>query len=261
MSETEQYLTGQMRPHHPALLASFQAESEALVRALTPDLDIPYGDHPRQRLDFFQSTRPWRGTLAWFHAGYWQARDKADFRFIAPPLLDLGLDVALVNYPLCPDVDLPGLLAAARESVPAVLRLAADRGRGGRSLIAAGHSAGAHISVELALTDFRLPEPPIASVLGVSGVYDLAPLIATPLNAKLGLDEASAHALSPVHRLRPGLPPGLFVVGGGETAAFIDQNARMHRAWLAAGASSVIQVVDGADHFTVLRALPAPISG
>jgi arylformamidase len=256
---TEQYLTGQMRPHHPALLAAFQTESDAAVVAWRPDIDVRYGPHPRQTFDFFKSPKPGNATLAWFHAGYWQARDKAQFRFLAPGLLDLGIDVAMVNYPLCPEVDLPALTDAARGAVPAILTHAATLGRGGRSLIAAGHSAGAHLAVELALTDWRafgLADPPISAVLGVSGVYDLTPLIGTPLNVALRLDAETARACSPVHRVVRAMPPALFVVGGAETPAFPEQNERMRALWAKAGNRTEALVVAGADHFTLLRDVP-----
>ncbi|HLN09677.1 MAG TPA: alpha/beta hydrolase [Xanthobacteraceae bacterium] len=261
MNDTAQYLTDQVRPHHASLLAAFQGESDAAAVALKAALDVRYGPHPRQTFDFFQSEAPWRGTLAYFHAGYWQARDKSQFRFLAPDFLIYGIDVAFINYPLCPDVDLPTLVEAARASLPALLKCAAGRGRGGTHVVAAGHSAGAHLSVELALTDWSvrgLPASPVAAVAALSGVYDLEPLVRTPLNDKLGLDTATARALSPIHRLRGGLPPALFVVGGDETPAFRQQNARMHEAWRRAGNASETLVVDGTDHFTLLRALPAP---
>lgn len=249
---TAQYLTGQMHPHHGPLLEAFQRESDAAVAAHHPALDLRYGPHPRQAFDLFVGTEPARGTLAWFHPGYWQARDKAQFRFLAPGFLARGIDVALVNYPLCPDVTLAELVAATRAAVPAVLAEAARRGRGGTALVAAGHSAGGHIAAELALSDWG-GAAPIAAVAAWSGVYDLAPLLGTPLNAKLRLDTDTARALSPIRGVRAGMPPALFAVGGAETAAFRNQSAAMAAAWRAAGNTADLLVVPDADHFTLLR--------
>ncbi len=254
MDATQQYMTGQMRPGFPALLAAYQHESDAVALSAR---DVRYGPHPRQVFDFVQGEAPWRGTLAYFHAGFWQSRDKALFRFIAPALAAKGIDVALVNYPLCPDVTLPALVDAARAAVPAVLAHAAGLGRGGTSLIASGHSAGGHLAVELALTDWG-GAAPVAAVAALSGVYDLEKLIETPLNDKLLLDRATARAMSPVHRARGGMPPALFAVGGTETPAFIGQNAAMHAAWTQAGNPSHCLVVEGADHFSLLRDLQRP---
>jgi arylformamidase len=250
---TAQYMSGQMRAHHPDLLAAFQRESDAAAAAPDAALDIAYGPHPRETFDFFAGPGERRGTLAFFHAGYWQSRDKSQFRFLAPALLARGFDVAMVNYPLCPDVDLAALVEAAREAVPAIRARA-----GGSRLMAAGHSAGAHIAVELALTDWRargLDASPIAAVVALSGVFDLEPLRSTPLNDRLRLDEDAARANSPIHRVVWGMPPALFAVGGGETDAFRAQNAAMHAAWTAAGNSGAVMEIAAADHFTLLRKL------
>jgi arylformamidase len=251
---TQQYLTGQMRPSFPALFEAFQRDSDAV--ALTA-ADIRYGPHPRQIFDVIASPAPWRGTFVYFHAGYWQARDKSLFRFIAPGLIPHGIDVALVNYPLCPDVSLAQLVAATRAAIPAVLDHAARTGRGGASVIAAGHSAGAHIAVELALTDWPAASP-IAAVVAISGIYDLDPLRSTTLNDKLRLDPATARAMSPIHRVRGGMPPALFTLGETETAAFHAQNDAMCDAWQRAGNPAETLVITGEDHFSLLNSLTRP---
>ncbi len=261
MDPTTQYMTGQMRPHYGELFDAFQRESDAVAAAPNATLDIAYGAHPREVFDFFAAPDGARGVLAYFHAGYWQSRDKSLFRFLAPAFVASGIDVAMVNYPLCPDVSLPALVEATRRSVPAVLRHAATLGRYGTRLVASGHSAGAHIAAELALTDWRqrgLTASPIAAVAALSGVYDLEPLIETPLNDRLRLDATTARAMSPIRRVRGGMPEALFVVGGTETPAFIDQNAAMHEAWIAGGNAGTRMAIDDEDHFSLLRALQRP---
>lgn len=251
---TWQYVTGQMRPTFPALLDSYQRDSDAVCLTAA---DVAYGPHPRQVFDVVTGTAPWQGTLAYFHAGFWQSRDKSLFRFIAPLLARQGIDVALVNYPLCPDVTLPQLVAATRAAVSAVLAHSRAAGRGGARLIAAGHSAGGHIAVELALSDWQAALP-ICGVAALSGVYDLEPLLGTPLNDKLRLTRPVARAMSPVRRVRTGIPSALFVAGGAETPAFQAQSAGMHEAWRNAGNTSEHVVVEGADHFSLLRAFQQP---
>jgi arylformamidase len=99
---------------------------------------------------------------------------------------------------------------------------------------------------------------PVGAIAALSGVYDLAPLIDTPLNDKLRLDPLTARALSPIHRVRAGMPPALFAVGGTETPAFLAQNEAMHTAWTKAGNRSACLVVPGADHFSLLQDLQRP---
>ena len=258
-----QYVQGQARPTFAALLAAYEAEGASAIAAQPCLLDLPYGPTERQRFDFFPAPGRSSATLIYLHAGYWQSRDKANFRFIAPAFTQRQLNVALVNYPLCPVVSLAALVETVRTCVPAVLAQVAASGHPAQALIAAGHSAGAHLAVELALS--RWPElgarsQAVDGVLALSGIYDLAPLLDTSLNIKLSLDADSASALSPLHRVQSGAAPALFVVGGDETPAFLAQNQRMHQAWQAAGNSSAAQVVASADHFSLLRALIAPDS-
>jgi arylformamidase len=246
---TQAYLTGQLHPSQTPLLAEYAAQSEAAVAAYAPLLDLAYGAHERERFDLFVAPAPWRGTLAYVHAGYWQGRDKAQFRFIAAPFMAAGIDVALVNYPLCPEVSVRRIVRSAAASIPRILDAARALGRGGAGLIAAGHSAGGHIAAELALGGAAME-----AVIAISGIYELAPLLATSLNEKLRLDAGEARAMSPLHRVGGALPPALFMVGGRETPEFRAQSEAMHRAWQAAGRSTYREI-EGADHFSVLRAL------
>lgn len=252
-----QYLTGQMNASQPALLASYEEESAAAL-ALRPALDLRYGPHPRQSFDLFEATDA-IGTLAYFHAGYWQSRDKAQFRFLAPAFLQAGVNVAFVNYPLCPDVTLAALTDAVRDSVAAIAKVTSRSAASG--FVAMGHSAGAHLSVELALSDWQargLSQNPLRGIVALSGVYDLAPLVATPLNDKLRLDRASAEAASPIHRVTRGMPPALFAVGGSETDAFRHQTTNMLAAWERAGNRGEALIVEGRDHFSLLRSVQDP---
>ena len=88
-----QYVTGQGRPGFATLLPDFEARSAAVASAGV--LDIRYGEAARETFDFFPATGTARGLLVYFHAGYWQSRDKSLFRFIAPAFTARGLQVAL----------------------------------------------------------------------------------------------------------------------------------------------------------------------
>lgn len=242
-----EYIDGQLRPSHPALFEQFAADNERAVSACQPELDLDYGPHPRQTLDLFRTGQPRRGVVAYFHAGYWQSRDKSGFRFLAPPLVADGFDVAVINYPLSPELSVMEIVAAAQPALPALAALTGEA-----PLILAGHSAGAQMAIELAMAG---PAVPITGIVAISGVFDLEPLLETTVNAKLGLDTASARAASPLHRVRPGAPPTLFAVGALETRAFQDQTAAMAQAWADAGNAASEMTVPEADHFSILTAL------
>jgi arylformamidase len=261
--QEEAFVTGQRRPHWPATIAALEAAGAAV--ATLPDFvaDVAYGPHPRQHYDLLPGRGEVRGIVAYFHPGYWQMRDRTIGRCVLPVFANLGFDAATVGYPLAPEASVGEITEAVRAVVPSLL--AEARRRHGRALpiVAAGHSAGAHLAVELATTDWAargLAPPPIAALVGLSGVYDLEPLIATSLNAALRLDAESARAASPIHRVGHLGAPALFAVGAAETAAFRDQNARMGALWRGAGHAARTIESDGDDHFTLIERLIAPPS-
>jgi arylformamidase len=254
-----QYLTGQARPGFPALFEAFERRSAEAVRDSACELDLRYGTAERCTFDFFDAGLAARGVLVYLHAGYWQWRDKAGFRFIAPALVRRGLHVAMVNYPLCPTVTLADLTETVRTAVPAVL----GRVDAALPLVAMGHSAGGHLAMEMALTDWTargLPMATVAGVIALSGLYDLAPLAQTSLNANLRLDAQTAAAASPLYRATPDGAPLLLAAGADETPAMREQSRRMHEVWLAMGNPSVLHFEPDADHFSLLQPLVAPRS-
>lgn len=259
-----QYVEGQGRPGFAALLSQFQRDSDQVARQPGAQLDLPYGDHPRQVLDWFPAEGAAQGVMLYLHAGYWQSRDKSLFRFLAPAFQARGFHVALANYPLCPEVSLDALMSAVAPSVAALATHVRQRGDGSLPLVVAGHSAGAHLASVLGLTQGALASDDPARVDGVwaiSGIYDLAPLVQTSLNEKLRLDAEAARRLSPLRMATAAPVPAVWLVGGAETPAFLAQNAQMHQRWQ--GAFSACVEVPGADHFTVLQdwtALRGPVA-
>ena len=257
-----QYVVGQMRPDFPALLARFQQASDALAASTSnAQFDQRYGGAEREVYDFFPAQGPVRGHLVYFHAGYWQSRDKALFRWLAGAFAPQGVDVFLVNYPLCPDVALASLTDSARRATRAI---AVRVGASGQPLVVAGHSAGAHLATEMALTpglglrgEGGAP-PNVHAIVALAGIYDLAPLTATTLNDRLRLDDPAARANSPLWRVAGGAPPALFAVGAEETAQFHEQATRMHHAWRAAGMASEVVAVPAAHHFSLLQDWASP---
>lgn len=253
------YVSGQARPGFTALFAQFEDANVCALEGRTWYLDLPYGAGARQTFDLCLARAEPIGTVLYFHAGYWQSRDKSQFRFLAPALSDGGYNVALVNYPLCPDVTLPELTSCVGD-VAAAVSVALPAAQREVPLIVSGHSAGGHLSVELALSQGAdTPKSVrIAGIVAISGIYDLVPLVQTSLNNKLRLDESVARMCSPASRVREHMPPAIFLVGGTETPEFLRQSEEMATAWSEAGNVSYYWPVGEDDHFSVLSQLSAP---
>lgn len=254
-----QYVTGQARPGFAALFNAFALANEAALAQSEWMLDLVYGEHPRQRIDIAVAKGTAKGTVLYFHAGYWQSRDKSQFRFLAPSMTQAGFNVAFVGYPLCPEVSLAELTRSVSNALPAVIK-ALPQSSSPLPIIIAGHSAGAHLSIEIALAQSdRTPENQrITGLVPISGIYNLSPLLETSLNERLRLDPSSAQETSPVFRTRAGMPPATFLVGGTETPAFLEQNRQMAEAWSQAGNWADHHAQAGMDHFSLLSALSKP---
>ena len=254
-----QYVAGQSRPTFAALFEEFAIANASALANGEWRQDLVYGIHPRQRFDLCLAGGTAVGTVLYFHAGYWQSRDKAQFHFLAPALTKVGFNAAFVGYPLCPEVSLEELTISVRAAIPAVVNALRALNKP-LPLIVVGHSAGAHLSIELALSQSE--ETPvnhrIAGLVPISGIYDLSPLLETSLNDRLRLNPQTARAGSPVLRARAGMPPATFLVGGTETPEFLRQNREMAQAWTLAGNRADHHELEGLDHFSLLSALSQP---
>ena len=100
-----------------ASLAQWAKESAALYRQAEVHRDLRYGPAPRQRLDFFPARSAGRPTVFFIHGGYWQWCDKEDESFVARGPLAHDLNVAVVEYTLCPGISLDGMVVEIHAAV------------------------------------------------------------------------------------------------------------------------------------------------
>ena len=236
-------------PDHPAVMQRWRESAEA-ARAARPPVEIAYGPGPREVMDLFEAA-PGAPIAVFLHGGYWQALDKGWFSGLAPVLNSQGVSLAIPSYDLAPAVRLGDILRQVRTAVDAV------RARNGARPVVFGHSAGGHMAACM------LSEGRASAAVAISGVFDLAPLIQTSLNAALDLDAREAAALSPIHWPVPnGSTPGGTVldcvVGGDESPEFLRQSRMMADHWAARGVETRYEALPGLNHFTVLDPLFDP---
>ena len=180
------------------IFASWRERSERTRgRAVAADLDLPFGPTTRQMLDIFwpDATRA-APVVLFIHGGYWQALHPRDLSFVAEGLNAHGVGVALAGHDLAPDVPLDTIVSQARAAAVYLFQ------RIHRRFAVTGHSAGGHLAAALTATawsnvDPRVPDDMVPCGLGISGIYELAPLVHTTMNEKLNLSEDEALRLSP----------------------------------------------------------------
>jgi arylformamidase len=230
----------------------WKARSERLRATRKPELDLKYGDTPRERLDFYASGKPKAPTLMFIHGGYWQMNDKENFNFIAEGPLAHGVNVAVVEYTLAPEARMDRICAEIRRSVDWLLANLARLGGDPTKLFVSGHSAGGH------LTAIAMGNPAMAGGIAISGIFDLEPIRLNYLNDKLKLDEAEAARNSPLQHLPSRAGALVATVGAAELPELVRQSADYAKAWSASGLKGKYLPLPDHDHFSVLEELANP---
>jgi len=238
-------------PESAEIFKGWSARS-AQLRSLHPEhLDLAYGPLARQKFDFFAAGKG-SPVLVFIHGGYWQARSKDDFSFLAEHFLAAGISVAMVGYPLGPDASMDEIVASARTAVRTIAGQASALGGDPRRLMISGWSSGGHLAT------MALNEVPSLGGLAISGIYELEPLIGSYLNDKLHLDLAVAKRNSPILHLPGTSAPLAMYAGSAELSELRRQSAEYAAARREAGLAVEFQEIAGANHYTILNSLLEP---
>lgn len=181
--------------------------------------------------------------LIYIHGGYWQALSADDSRFNATDAQRLGISLHAVEYTLAPAASVEDIIRECLIDIVRVINVAKPS-----QVVLAGSSAGAHLAAMCARD--AVVAPILSGVALLSGVYDVRPLVATPTNDALRLDENTATRVSPqLLNASQQLRNALLAVGEHESSEFIRQNAEYAQHLINAGTNVVCEVVAQRDHF------------
>ncbi len=248
-------------PEHPGLLAEWAAKSAAWEEeAPRKALDVPYGDSDAEMLDLFFADAADAPVHMYIHGGYWQSNTRKSSSFVARPLVDAGAHVAVVDYGLCPAVTIDEIGRQIRAALAWLWREAERFGGDPDNVTVSGHSCGGQLVGMAIATDWGefadgLPRDLVKGGVSVSGLFDLAPLVDTTINDKVGMDLETARRNSPLFMAPATLAPLALYWGGDEADAFRWQAETMAEAWGKKGAKTVAKAIPGANHFTVLTGM------
>ncbi|QJR14042.1 alpha/beta hydrolase [Usitatibacter palustris] len=237
-------------PEHPKFFERWERDSEFARKSLSSRLDLAYGPDPRHRIDLFPAKNP-RGTLIFIHGGYWRALDKRMFAWLAPSWVAAGVNVANVNYRLCPQVGLDDITEDVLSATNLLMAQEFTQG----PVVVSGHSAGGYqVAALFATPRDRLAFDPARIVGGVSisGLFELEPLLHYSANEDLRLDLDSARRLSLLEARRTITAPLVVAAGGAETSEFQRQSLDFADAWSPQTRTSLI--LPGLNHFSILDA-------
>jgi arylformamidase len=251
-------------PDHPQIFARWAEQSAATRRLRACLIDLVFGEASGERLDLFPARNDSAPLLVFIHGGYWRSLDKSDFSWIAPPFVNHGVSVALLNYGLAPKTPLEEIVRQTLRAHAWLYRNADRLGFDPNRIYTAGHSAGAHLTAMMMAALWPvfgadLPADLVKGGLAVSGIYDLEPLVPAPfLKSDLQLTARRARGLSPVH-LPPATDRPLYTaVGALESGEFRRQTALIGKAWPRNLARTI--PMPNLHHLNVIEALANPAS-
>jgi arylformamidase len=232
------------------LMDDFGLQSAAARTMPGALLGLRYGPGERNLIDYFPAKCP--GPLVIFiHGGYWQARAKESFSYIADAMVPHGLHVALVGYTLAPEATLGGIVQEVKNAIAWLQANAANYGGDPSCMVVCGWSAGGH------LTAMCLDEPGVVGGLAVSGIYDLEPMLLSYVNDKLALEQQDVAPLSPM-QLALSTKPLVVAFGDDELPELQRQSKAFFNLRQQAGKPGSLLPLAGLNHFTILEDLGNP---
>lgn len=237
----DQYNNGKRVADAPGIFARWRAEAAAARRALAGRLDISYGADDTESFDLFSpeggASRGLRPVVVFIHGGYWRSLSKSEFSWIAPPYVERGVKVAVLDYGLAPGYPLETIVRQNLAAVAWIWTHAKDLGIARDRIVVVGHSAGGHLTAMMLAARWRefdrsLPDDVVQGGVAISGLFDMEPLRHAPyLNADLQLTLDRVAPLSPLYMKPATDAPLITAVGGDESDEFKRHTREIGIAW------------------------------
>lgn len=246
------YANAKYIPGSETIVSEWNTSAETYRKEAKADLDVAYGTRPREKFDLFYPDSHPKGLVIFIHGGYWLDFDKSSWSHLAAGCVQKGWAVCLPSYDLCPDVRIHDIT----QQIGAAINKAASLVDG--PLHITGHSAGGHLAVRMGCISTPLdagPKARIKNIVGISGLYDLNPLMLTSMNKDLKIDETEAARESPV--LLDPIDTVHFTswVGEIERPEFLRQSKMLPTAWAKHGVTVDYVEAPGRHHFDVIAPL------
>lgn len=222
--------------------------------------NLKYGTDEDETLDLYVPTSGNTKKLQiYIHGGYWQELTKAESAFAASNFQQHGCYFAVLNYSLAPKANITEIVEQNRKAIAWLIENADLLGFDPSQIYLSGSSAGAHLAMLMAQTDWSnvlkseaLVEPVIKGITAVSGVYDLSPIKETYINKPLALTHEQITLQSPLFHLQQCQCDVLFAIGDNETEEFKRQTFEMFEHIYLQNIETRLIEIEGKNHFDVI---------
>lgn len=246
-------------PEASQIMAAWRVDGTAHQETRTAE--ISYGPDSAHTIDLYLPQGVKNAPLhVYIHGGYWQALDKKDNAHLCRKIVEAGIAIAALNYPLCPPASIGDIVTDCRTALAHLYQTADQNGYDADWITISGHSAGGHLVAMLAAThwpqiDPDLPRDLIKGTVSISGLFDLEPLRHIGLNNALRLTENDARTLSPMLLNLVSNAPFVAAVGGAESDEFRRQSQDYADHWRDRRKDIDYLELPDLNHFTVVEAL------
>jgi acetyl esterase/lipase len=237
-------------PDSPAIIEERNVASAAFRSARPDKLNLPYGSGERCAWDLYPGSEPGAPCLVFIHGGYWQNGRREDYAVFAEGALALGWSAALPGYTLAPKASLGEIVREIHSALDWLAKSGKAHGIAGK-IVLSGWSAGGH------LVAMSVDHPAVSAGLAISGIFELAPIRDTYLNAALKLTDTEIASLSPL-RLPPSGKPVSIAYGSAELPQLRRQSRAWHEYRSEAHCPGPLIPVARSDHFRILNTLRKP---
>lgn len=203
-----------------------------------------------------------RPVLVFWHGGGWVKGARQDYAFAGRAFARQGFVVVIPDYRKVPEVRFPAFVQDGAEAVAWVRDNIARFGGDPQRIAFAGHSAGAHTAVLLALDPRWLKaadvDPGIVkAVVGLSGPYDFH-----PFTTRRSIDAMAQYpdpkVTQPIDQARADAPPMLLVTSTRDETVRPRNAINLSKRLKALGAPAELINYRGLDHEAVVMALSVP---
>lgn len=244
------------------LLNAYRAARSFQARYPYFERDVAFGPGAEPRLDvYWPATGEGHAALIFVHGGSWKDYDKNLFAPVAMKLVPEGMVVVIPDYTLYPEARYEQMVREVAAAVNWTLENIATYGGDPKRVVLTGHSAGAHLA-SLALLDERYlgahgrHADELCGFIGMSGVYDVQAeydyYAAQGLTPQLIVEVMGGRdnmaVASPIRYVRPDVPPVLLIHGTRDETIPASISQAFHAALEQAGATSTLELLEGAGH-------------